>query len=190
MVNSKSLQLFKFVVLKNIINIKLLTNEILISEKKLRYELSILRDYLILKKFGRLNIQKGNVIIELNKEIDFIYENIKNDSNFNSIERQDYIYFKLLTNKSISLNKISQELNISKVTCRRDLNKLSKEFNKDIRIKLDKTYYLKGNEIEIRQKGVDILLKYLDKDMKKIVGSDIEILNDKVYSFLEILTNN
>ena len=173
-VNEMSIRIFEVICINNIIKLDNILKILEINERKFRYELDVFNEVLYENSFGSINLKHGEIQYTLKKDVKEIHDYLNSIIRIGLRDRLDYIYLSFLVNNKVNLNQLSNELDISKVTIRKDLYKLTLELDEGIDIKLCKQYYLIGEELKIREKGLSILLKsFLEDNVKNVIKDNI-----------------
>ena len=173
-VNEMSIRIFEVICINNIIKLDNILKILERNERKFRYELDVFNEVLYENSFGSINLKHGKIQYTLKKDVKEIHDYLNSIIRIGLRDRLDYIYLSFLVNNKVNLNQLSNELDISKVTIKKDLNKLTLELDEGIDIKLCKQYYLTGEELKIREKGLSILLKsFLEDNVKNVIKDNI-----------------
>lgn len=138
-----------------------------ISERAVRYDIENINEYLrekglpqIEKLFkGELKLQK---IIQIE---DYLYKNYEQDLLLPE-DRETYILIEILFNEFINLNKISDDLDVSRSTVKIDLKNVKEILNKynlELSLKHKTGLILNGKEESVRKLKLKVILKYFRK---------------------------
>lgn len=203
----------------NVINFILQNNKATIEELCRCFDVSQVNIRNVLAKI-EFFVKDNNIGILLKENNEYYFENNKLNLNFDytkmqskNIEKSErivYILLKLFFQGTINLTKVSQELDISRITLNADLDYI-KDFLKEFDIELLsvqwKGIFLKGDPITLEKVSVLFLVKlyleeYFTSNLKKIVNplvieffrkhiseeteKKINILTAKLYSHFNI----
>ncbi len=145
-------------------NIKILAEQNGISERSVRYDIDNINEYLNDKGLSGIEkLSKGNLKIDKTSKIEeYLYKNYKQYLLVPE-DRVTYILIEILFNGLINLNKISQELDISRSTVKIDLKNVKEileRYSLELRLKHRTGLVLLGEEDKIRKLKLKILMKY------------------------------
>lgn len=138
-----------------------------ISERAIRYDVDNINEYLREKGFSEIEkLPKGNLRFDSTSKIEeYLYKNYKQYLLVPE-DRVTYILIKALFDGLINLNKISQELDISRSTVKTDLKSVKEildSYNLELNLKHKTGLILLGEEENIRKLKLKILMRYFRK---------------------------
>lgn len=167
-----------FILQNNKATIENLSNCFNVSQVNIRNVLAKIEVFIKNNGIGTL-LKKNNEYYFENNTLNLNFDYTKFQSkNIEKSERLVYILLKLLFQRSITLSKISQELEISRITLNSDLEYIKnflKEFNLDLLSIQWRGIFLEGNPVVIEKVSVLFFAKlyleeYFTSKLKKIVN--------------------
>ena len=165
--------------------IKELAERVGLSDRNLRYSLDDLEFYL--KKVLNREINKNNKKVSVfltQKEIETFLCYAEESYVYSSTERQEYLLNYFLFDRAINIKKISEVLEVSRPTLKKDIESLNKEISVySLNFKLEQNkMIIGGNEKKLRNLMMLKMEKYISSiDNKKILDKKIKKLIEKIY---------
>lgn len=198
--NNRQNLILNYFLKKNMIALKKLSNELLVSERTLRNDIVKINEYLEIKNY--LKVKKGIIESEGNiskYNLQKSYERIE-VFNLDSDMRLNFIKEYLLINNKINISRFSKENYLSRGTVKSDIEKI-KEYLKNFNIEMTHTnegIKIMGEELEIRKQlisdfnlnnlkryGADLNLKAkVENILEKLQIKLNKMLQDESYNFL------
>jgi putative transcriptional antiterminator, bglG len=174
MLNSREVKILEFLIKHGNIPEDEILEKNGINKRVFSYNLQNIN--IFLKNMGLKKIEKKGEILhfDINQNLKKIYSAIENTGKFDQKERIKILEFKLFFDKKLNLKKISEDLEVSKTTIKKDF-RILKEILGEKKIKVlyknNFGYYLKYNNLEneewLKTKKIEEFL-FRNKEERKI----------------------
>lgn len=164
-VSSRTMKILEYISRKEESTIKDIGKNFLLSERIVRYEIESINFIISAKKNNTyIENKRGKLYMKNTPEMLLIIENLKEVEKISKEEREDYILTKLLFDGKINLKRLTEELDVSRTTIKKDLASLEKRIGRSgIKIIANSLYFPVNDEFEKRKLLIDTLDKYIDE---------------------------
>jgi mannitol operon transcriptional antiterminator len=164
-VSSRTIKILEYISRKEKSTIKDIGENFLLSERIVRYEIENINFIVSAEKNNKYIINKrGRLYMNNTPEMLDIIENLKEIEKIPKQEREDYIFLKLLFDGKINLKKLTEELDVSRTTIKKDLASLEARLHKPgIKLIANSLCFAVNDEFEKRKMLIDTLDKYIDE---------------------------
>lgn len=172
MINGRMLKIIHYLYNNKDTTYKDVSKDLDIKERLIRYDIEKINDFLEIQKLPLIErLPKGRLLFSNTLSLDdfeqgqeFIYTQ---DDRISLI-----LLLLLLDPKQVKLNKLSEELQVSRSTLKNDLDLLEKQLEKEhILLQYNQAFVLVGNEINI----VNLTIKEFEKYVDLVAGNKVLI---------------
>ena len=173
-ISSRTIKILEYVSRKGETTIRDIGENLLLSERIVRYEIDNINFIVSDKKTASYIINKrGRLHMNNTPKMLGIIEDLKEVEKVSKHEREDYIFIKLLFEGKINLRRLTEELDVSRTTVKKDLASLEMK-KTGIEIVNNSLCFPVNDEFEKRKLLIDTLDEYIDEYLNGI-GNNIVI---------------
>ena len=173
-ISSRTIKILEYVSRKGETTIRDIGENLLLSERIVRYEIDNINFIVSNEKTASYIINKrGRLHMNNTPKMLGIIEDLKEVEKVSKHEREDYIFIKLLFEGKINLRRLTEELDVSRTTVKKDLASLEMK-KTGIEIVNNSLCFPVNDEFEKRKLLIDTLDEYIDEYLNGI-GNNIVI---------------
>ena len=173
-ISSRTIKILEYVSRKGETTIRDIGENLLLSERIVRYEIDNINFIVSNEKTASYIINKrGRLHMNNTPKMLGIIEDLKEVEKVSKHEREDYIFIKLLFEGKINLRRLTEELDVSRTTVKKDLASLEMK-KSGIEIINNSLCFPVNDEFEKRKLLIDTLDEYIDEYLNGI-GNNIVI---------------
>ena len=172
-VSSRTIKILEYISKMKETTIRDINENLFLSERIIRYEIDNINSIVSLDNISAQIInERGKLkIFDTLKSLEII-ETLKKIEKISKEEREDYILIKLLFEGKINLKKLTDELNVSRTTIKKDLFSLEKKVSREGIKLVNNSLYFNGNdELNKRKILINLLCKYIEDLVNELKGS-------------------
>ena len=130
-ISSRTIKILEYISRKEETTIRDIGENLLLSERIVRYEIDNINFIVSTKKTTSYIINnRGKLHMNNTPKMLGIIEDLKEVEKVSKQEREDYIFIKLLFDGKINLRILTEELSVSRTTIKKDLASLEKKMKK------------------------------------------------------------
>ncbi len=173
-ISSRTIKILEYISRKEETTIRDIGENLLLSERIVRYEIDNINFIVSDKKTASYIINKrGRLHMNNTPKMLGIIEDLKEVEKVPKHEREDYIFIKLLFDGKVNLRRLTEELDVSRTTVKKDLASLGMK-KTGIKIINNSLCFPVNDEFEKRKLLIDTLDEYIDEYLNGI-GNNIVI---------------
>ena len=173
-ISSRTIKILEYVSRKGETTIRDIGENLLLSERIVRYEIDNINFIVSNEKTASYIINKrGRLHMNNTPKMLGIIEDLKEVEKVPKHEREDYIFIKLLFDGKVNLRRLTEELDVSRTTVKKDLASLEMK-KTGIEIVNNSLCFPVNDEFEKRKLLIDTLDEYIDEYLNGI-GNNIVI---------------
>lgn len=189
MLNERQNNIVESLLFEGHMNVTEISKHYNVSRKTIYDDISVIGSWLREAGLGTIKkTEKGNYLIEGNnkKIISALFAASEKFSAYSVKERHALILFKIVQNPMITIETISEDLDVSKSTIAKDVQEIREKLQEsDVDLIYgNKSYFFSGEEYNLRS----TLINYLSPYAYKLVNTGI-LTNQKLFSIEEKLKN-
>ena len=175
-ISSRTIKILEYISRKEETTIRDIGENLLLSERIVRYEIDNINFIVSTKKTTSYIInRRGRLHMNNTPKMLGIIEDLKEVEKVSKQEREDYIFIKLLFDGKINLRILTEELSVSRTTIKKDLASLEMKMKKPgTEITGNSICFPVNDEFEKRKLLIDTLDKYIDEYLNGI-GDNVVI---------------
>ena len=175
-ISSRTIKILEYISRKEETTIRDIGENLLLSERIVRYEIDNINFIISAEKTASYIINKrGRLHMNNTSKMLGIIEDLKEVEKVSKQEREDYIFIKLLFDGKVNLKRLTEELDVSRTTIKKDLALLEEKMKKTgIELVANSLCFPVNDEFEKRKLLIDTLDKYIDEYLNGI-GDNIVI---------------
>ncbi len=173
-ISSRTIKILEYISRKEETTIRDIGENLLLSERIVRYEIDNINFIVSDKKTASYIINKrGRLHMNNTPKMLGIIEDLKEVEKVPKHEREDYIFIKLLFDGKVNLRRLTEELDVSRTTVKKDLASLGMK-KTGIKIINNSLCFPVNDEFEKRKLLIDTLDEYIDEYLNGI-GNNLVI---------------
>ena len=169
-ISSRTIKILDYISRKEETTIRDIGENLLLSERIIRYEIDNINFIVSTEKTVSYIVNKrGRLHMNNTPKMMGIIEDLKEAGKVSKQEREDYIFIKLLFDGKVNLRRLTEELDVSRTTIKKDLASLEKKLqNTGMGIMTNSLCLPVNDEFEKRKLLIDTLDKYIDEYLNGI----------------------